>query len=416
MKTSDAFERNLSVWLREEAEHHVPDHLEKVLQRTAVARQRPAWSSLERWLPMDTTFAGQVAPAHRPALVLLLVVGALLAVVAASVIGAAYRPLPAPFGLAANGASVFDAGGDISTISVDGTIRPLVSGPTNDFGASWSRDGSKFAFLREERTDRLTLMVADADGRNVRALTADPLFKPDQWEWSPSGDQLVVVHTVNDVVVISLLDADGSGRLMDLPLGDVVVDGWISWRPPSGDEIFFRGRPAAGSPDLTLYAIRTDSTGPRSIVPILTGDSWYNGPSLSPDGSRALYWNFESDGTPDAFTHLLDLDTGKDTVLRLDPTSDAEVGAIFSPDGRNILLERMHLAQLIVAPAEPGARGTLIGSVYDYNRQNQFMFSPNGQQVILTLDGTSTEVFRVSDGVSLGRAAHAFPTIQRLAP
>ena len=50
MTTNDAFERNLSIWLHEDAEYHVPEHLEEVLQRTEATRQRPAWSSLERWL------------------------------------------------------------------------------------------------------------------------------------------------------------------------------------------------------------------------------------------------------------------------------------------------------------------------------------------------------------------------------
>ena len=48
MTTNDVFGRNLSIWLHEDAEHHVPDHLADVLQRTAVTLQRPAWSSLER--------------------------------------------------------------------------------------------------------------------------------------------------------------------------------------------------------------------------------------------------------------------------------------------------------------------------------------------------------------------------------
>ena len=65
MTTNDVFGRNLSTWLHEDAEHHVPDHLAEVLQRTAVTRQRPAWSSLERWLPMDTTLRPRLVTAAR---------------------------------------------------------------------------------------------------------------------------------------------------------------------------------------------------------------------------------------------------------------------------------------------------------------------------------------------------------------
>ena len=67
MITNDAFERKVSDWLHADAEHRIPDHLDAVLRRTSVERQRPAWSSLERWLPVDTTFAGRLTPAMRPA-------------------------------------------------------------------------------------------------------------------------------------------------------------------------------------------------------------------------------------------------------------------------------------------------------------------------------------------------------------
>ena len=63
MTTRDTFGRDLSQWLREEGEHRVPDHLAEVLMQTAATRQRPWWSSLERWLPMDlTTRASTLAP------------------------------------------------------------------------------------------------------------------------------------------------------------------------------------------------------------------------------------------------------------------------------------------------------------------------------------------------------------------
>ncbi len=55
MNPSDAFDRHVSDWLHADAEHRVPEHLDAVLRRTRTERQRPAWSSLERWLPVDLT-------------------------------------------------------------------------------------------------------------------------------------------------------------------------------------------------------------------------------------------------------------------------------------------------------------------------------------------------------------------------
>ena len=67
MTTRDAFGRDLSVWLHEEGEHRVPDHLSEVLVQTVATRQRPWWTSLERWLPVELTFTRRFVPDRRVA-------------------------------------------------------------------------------------------------------------------------------------------------------------------------------------------------------------------------------------------------------------------------------------------------------------------------------------------------------------
>jgi len=107
MIANDPFERTVSNWLHADAEHRIPDHLDAVLRRTSSERQRPAWSSLERWLPVDTTFPRRFAPSFqrlRPMLLAALLLLTLLAVVL--VAGSRPSRLPAPFGPAGNGAIV----------------------------------------------------------------------------------------------------------------------------------------------------------------------------------------------------------------------------------------------------------------------------------------------------------------------
>ena len=100
MTTQETFGRDLSRWLREDAEHRVPDHLTEVLVRSAATRQRPWWSSPERWLPMDTVVARR--PLNlRPVAILLLVVGALVLAAVAALWVASQRP--STFHLASNG-------------------------------------------------------------------------------------------------------------------------------------------------------------------------------------------------------------------------------------------------------------------------------------------------------------------------
>ena len=104
MTLNDGFERTVSDWLDEQAGHGMPGYLDEVLARTTRTRQRPAWSSLERWLPVDLStrrsmFARvdldathRIAPprrlAHRGR---------------RRARGRFAPPLPAPFGLARNG-------------------------------------------------------------------------------------------------------------------------------------------------------------------------------------------------------------------------------------------------------------------------------------------------------------------------
>ncbi|HWH19191.1 MAG TPA: hypothetical protein VN671_01560, partial [Solirubrobacterales bacterium] len=63
----DRFEHDVSDWLHGEAAHRPAEHLGTVLARTATTRQRPAWSSLERWLPVDLTFRSNRFALPQPA-------------------------------------------------------------------------------------------------------------------------------------------------------------------------------------------------------------------------------------------------------------------------------------------------------------------------------------------------------------
>ena len=150
MTTNEVFGRSVSSWLHEDAEHHVPDHLDEILRATATTRQRPAWSSLERWLPVDTTFTRRLAPAPRYAW--LLVILALLVALSAVILAVGSLPRNAnPFGLARNGSVVYaGSDGDIyARDPVTGVTTPLVTGPEIDLAPTFSNDGSRFVFARE---------------------------------------------------------------------------------------------------------------------------------------------------------------------------------------------------------------------------------------------------------------------------
>ena len=115
MTTRDGFTRLIDIWLAEEGAPTTPDYLDLVLGRTSSTRQRPAWLSPGRWLPMERRPSIRARTrCHRSRgtrlLTALLIVLALTAVVLFA--GSQPRRVPAPFGPAANGLIYFDVDGD----------------------------------------------------------------------------------------------------------------------------------------------------------------------------------------------------------------------------------------------------------------------------------------------------------------
>ena len=111
------FDGFLSDWLDDKAGRGAPDYADEILARTSGTRQRPGWSSLERWLPMQTLFVAPVEPR---------LVGSspcsLLAVWRhwrCSRVGSFRSPR---FGASANGSIVYVDGGSLRIADEDGTI------------------------------------------------------------------------------------------------------------------------------------------------------------------------------------------------------------------------------------------------------------------------------------------------------
>ncbi len=116
MTAFDRVERHLPELMDELAAAGVPDYFDDMLRTTTQARQRPAWSNLERWLPMGVI--ARPLPT-RPIPWRLIAVAALLVLLAAAalVYVGSRRVVPAPFGLAGNGALLIGtADGDIVTV------------------------------------------------------------------------------------------------------------------------------------------------------------------------------------------------------------------------------------------------------------------------------------------------------------
>jgi hypothetical protein len=426
MTTNDAFERNLSLWLHEDAEHHVPEHLAAVLQRTATARQRPAWSSLERWLPVNITVRRSEfdRPVPFGQIGLLFVIGLLIAAFVAIAVGS--HRTPSPYGLARNGAIVASHDGDIYALDpASSAASVVIGGDSFDFAPTFSRDGTQFLFLRaasrpaDDAPALLTLMVANANGSGVRALT-DPLEELAWFDWSPNGAQIAYVAEFGNLSVVNL---DGSGSIT-LDVGQSAH--FVTWLPPDGSEILFRrGRLKLSDPRPGIFAVRPDGTGLRQISETPSNNDFdFMGLTVAPDGSRVSYSRYSSRGTPSAI--ILDLRTGEERVLPGPKGTAQSGGAVFSPDGTLIVYSRIYANgdhQLILASSDGSSEGTALGPrMSGPTEGSTSIFTPDGSAVIagygqddarviyrLPVDGSPGSVLTQS-------ASFSFTDVQRLAP
>jgi Tol biopolymer transport system component len=381
MTAFDRIERRLPQLLDELGAAGVPDYFDDMLRTTTQARQRPAWSSLERWIPMGVI--ARPLPI-RPIPWRLIAVAALVVVLAAATVAyvGSRRVLPPPFGLAGNGALLIGTtDGDIVTVDpASGRTAPVIGGSTFDGGPFYSHDGQRFVFDRgTSATDAVTaLWIANADGSNARELfPADTVTDVGSLEWSPTDDRVLITPTIDGkgtLVLVSL--ADGVRTTVSTGL-DVVA---ASWRP-NHDEIVVTAKSGDNS---TFWVINIDGSGKR---PIPVSPYAINSPALSPDGTKLAYATWEPDGVQGRI-RIVDIDTGGDHTL----TPDVYDGYVwqnpwFSPDGTHVLLPRYlkgtYSSQVAVLPTDGSGVATVMGPATE-NPPADAMFSPDGTKIIAT--------------------------------
>ena len=398
MTAFDRIERRMPELMDELASAGIPDYFDDMLQQTAQARQRPAWSALERWIPMGVIARPlPLRPIPWRPIAILALIGLLAAATLFVYVGS--RPhVPAPFGPAANGALIIgNTDGDI--VSVDpatGKATALISGPTGDGGPYFSNDGRRFVFDRGEfrpATSAVSaLSIANADGSGVRELF--PAGTDIGWfEWAPNGERALITPKVDGKGTISLVDlADGKSTTLPLDL-DVTA---ASWRP-NHDQIVVTAKAGDNS---TYWVINADGSGePRQV---LVSEYAINEPTLSPDGTRLAYATWEPVAGP---IRVVDIDKGGDRPLATTDVYHTYLwqGPQFSPDGTKLLVHRFVqntdpvVSQLVVIAVDGDGSEITVGPT-TVNPQPDATFSPDGTRILATFPTTTTTWIFDSDG------------------
>jgi Tol biopolymer transport system component len=399
MTAFDRIERHLPELIDELAAAGVPDYFDDMLQQTARARQRPAWSSLERWLPMGVI--ARPLPI-RPIPWRLIAAAAILVLLAAAtlVYVGSRRVVPPPFGLAGNGAILIGtADGDIATVdAATGRTTSVIGGPTFDGGPFYSPDGTRFVFDRgTSLTDSApALWIADADGSHAHVLF--PEGTTTEWfEWSPTDDRVLTTPTIDGKGTMVLVDP-ANGKRTTVPTDlDVVA---ASWRP-SHDQFVVT---AKSGDNRTFWVINTDGSGKRAIP---ASPYAINTPALSPDGTRLAYATWEPDGV-EGRIRMVDIDTGGDHTLT-PGTHDGYVwqSPWFSPDGTHLLLPRFiqgtDTSQVAILATDGSGASTVMGPTTQ-NPTADAIYSPDGTTIIATYSDARVTWTFDADG-SNGRQA-----------
>ncbi|MDQ3937426.1 MAG: hypothetical protein M3253_01955 [Chloroflexota bacterium] len=388
---ADRFERDVAEALVDLAAPHIPDYFDDVLERAVSRRQRPAWTFPERWIPMSVLAR---RPVFVPALPwrtigLMVILAVLLAAVLAIGVGSLLQRTAPPYGVAENGLVAYSEGGDIYARNLStGTVTQLVGGPENDVGPWFSRDGARFSFVRitSQEPETIAVMVANADGSNVRTVLAPEVAGERHWlEWSPDGDMLVIHNNVQGVPPLSVVNVNGEPgrRAIDVPHEVHIVD----WRPQSDELIFIGREPEAPRRALGFYAVEIDGTGLREIVPPPGSNGTHHGPfSLSHDGRFLAYTSANSAGH--VSSHILDLDRRETRTLggwfnQAWPT--------FSPDGERLALVRYPgtgaTAQAFIGSAGGDGTDAIAIGPEVRNQPNtpglRIQFSPDGTSLLI---------------------------------
>ena len=363
--------------------NHAPDGLlEGALFGVGRMPQRPAWRTLDWWLPSASV--DRVAW-HTRRVGLVAAVALLIAVlVGLAVLSGSGHRLPPPFGPARPGAIVMEIGADLYLADADGRNRTkLYAGPHWDGHATFSPDGTKIAFESVLDDKSKALLVMNADGTGLKTLISSLWHVDDVIDWSSDSRWVTTSARPNADSGPNFPYSDDRILVGDVERGSASFVGGSGltghdprWSPDGAEIAFGRTEDCCGFSPGSLWVMRPDGSDLRQVSSLPGGGQ----PAWSPDGKRIAFLGTGVAGDSDLF--LIDAD-GKDQQRITNDPGDESYPA-WSPDGTKIAFPRMlnqygAYAELEILDATSGRVSSLQGAFVTYDPP---IWSPDGRHIL----------------------------------
>jgi hypothetical protein len=325
----------VSNWLVDQVGRGAPGYLDEILARTSTTRQRPTWSSLERWLPVQLTISQRLRP--MPPLFRIAAVGAVLALIVAAALiaaGGAHRPLP-HFGAQANGTFTYVDGSTLKLASADGvTTHGGAAIPAGSDSLTFSPNGTRIAYRTTGTVP--SIVMADADGSHpmsitgnlAAAATAQAGVSP--FAFSPDGARVVFTSQIDaDARAIEIVNTDGTYLTEVFPrTSQPLVDRFDPAWSPDGQWIAFFSHDL-GTDTTKIELVHPDGTGGH-VLDGATPDPANLEIAWSPDPARSLLAYVKGGDALGGAIAIRELTTSKESI------AGSGLWISWSPDAKNI--------------------------------------------------------------------------------
>jgi Tol biopolymer transport system component len=231
--------------------------------------------------------------------------------------------------------SARDGNSEIYLMSADGSGQVnLTNNLANDYGATWSPDGSKIAFI-SERNGNNEIYVMNADGSGQVNLTNN-LANDYSATWSPDGAKIAFSSDRKGNGEIYVMNADGSGQVN--LTNNVAVDYGAVWSRDGSKLAFSSDRDG----NVEIYIMNADGSGQINVT---NNPAFESSPTWSPDGVKIAF-----SSTRDGNSEIYAMNADGSGVSRLTNDIRADGSQAWSPDGMKIAFVRVGICRTRCVP------------------------------------------------------------------